>query len=151
MILAKFKRDNLVPAREGLTCWSRKKMAPILQMDSFLLDKKCCILKMISKTFFLRMQLATIRDWFKQWLGAEEEPNDDRVHWRIYASPGRKGLTDRIYLRTLTHLPTVTDAYMRQWIGSVSVQIMACHLFGVKPLSTLIQSNALKTFPDNYL
>ena len=26
-------------------------------------------------------------------------------------------------------------AYMGQWIGSVLVQIMACHLFGAKPLS----------------
>ena len=26
-------------------------------------------------------------------------------------------------------------AYMRQWIGSALVQIMACHLFGAKPLS----------------
>ena len=25
--------------------------------------------------------------------------------------------------------------YMRQWIGSALVQIMACHLFGAKPLS----------------
>ena len=26
-------------------------------------------------------------------------------------------------------------AYMRQWVGSALVQIMACHLFGAKPLS----------------
>ena len=28
-----------------------------------------------------------------------------------------------------------TAAYMRQWIGSALVQIMACRLFGAKPLS----------------
>ena len=28
-----------------------------------------------------------------------------------------------------------SDAYMCQWIGSVLVQIMACQLFGAKPLS----------------
>ena len=29
----------------------------------------------------------------------------------------------------------LSDAYMRQSIGSVLVQIMACRLFGAKPLS----------------
>ena len=29
-------------------------------------------------------------------------------------------------------------AYMRQWTGSGLVQIMACHLFGAKPLSKLM-------------
>ena len=29
----------------------------------------------------------------------------------------------------------LSDAYMHQWIGSVLVQIMACHIFGTKPLS----------------
>ena len=33
-----------------------------------------------------------------------------------------------------THLPP-SAAYMRQWIGSALVQIMACRLFGAKPLS----------------
>ena len=28
-----------------------------------------------------------------------------------------------------------SDAYMRQWMGSALVQIMACRLFGAKPLS----------------
>ena len=28
--------------------------------------------------------------------------------------------------------------YMRQWIGSALVQLMACHLFGTKPLSKLM-------------
>ena len=30
--------------------------------------------------------------------------------------------------------PPPSAAYMRQWIGSVLVQIMACRLFGAKPL-----------------
>ena len=30
-------------------------------------------------------------------------------------------------------------AYMRQWIGPALVQIMACHLFGAKPLSEPIE------------
>ena len=34
----------------------------------------------------------------------------------------------------LTHLPP-SATYMRQWIGSALVQIMACRLFGAKPLS----------------
>ena len=34
----------------------------------------------------------------------------------------------------LTHLPPCA-AYMRQWIRSALVQIMACRLFGTKPLS----------------
>ena len=34
----------------------------------------------------------------------------------------------------LTH-PPLSASYMRQWIGSALVQIMACRLFGAKPLS----------------
>ena len=30
---------------------------------------------------------------------------------------------------------TLSAAYMRQWIGSAQIQIMACRLFGAKPLS----------------
>ena len=33
----------------------------------------------------------------------------------------------------LNHLPP-SAAYMRQWIGSALVQIMACRLFGAQPL-----------------
>ena len=35
----------------------------------------------------------------------------------------------------LTHLPLVPHIYMRQWIGWALAQIMACRLFGAKPLS----------------
>ena len=31
--------------------------------------------------------------------------------------------------------PTTIAAYMRQWIGSALVQLMACRLFGAKPIS----------------
>ena len=37
-------------------------------------------------------------------------------------------------LRTLL-TPSPSAAYMRQWIGSALVQIMACRLFATKPLS----------------
>ena len=41
------------------------------------------------------------------------------------------------YCTISTHLPLVPHIYiyMHQLIGSVLVQIMACHLFGAKPLS----------------
>ena len=42
------------------------------------------------------------------------------------------GFRPLLYLR-LTHLPLVP--YMHQWIGSALAQIMACRLFGAKPLS----------------
>ena len=31
-----------------------------------------------------------------------------------------------------------SDAYMPQWTGSALVQVMACHLFGAKPLPELM-------------
>ena len=41
-------------------------------------------------------------------------------------------------LNVLTHLPLVPATFMHQWIGSALFQIMACHLFGAKPLSELM-------------
>ena len=41
----------------------------------------------------------------------------------------------KYYRDRLTHLPRISAAYMRQWIGSTLVQIMACRLFGAKSLS----------------
>ena len=35
----------------------------------------------------------------------------------------------------LLHSSPLSAAYMRQWIGSASVQVMTCSLFGDKPLS----------------
>ena len=35
----------------------------------------------------------------------------------------------------VVHSYPPSAAYMRQWIGSALVQIMACRLFGAKPLS----------------
>ena len=35
----------------------------------------------------------------------------------------------------LTHLPSVSVAYMRQWIGSALIQVMVCRLSGANPLS----------------
>ena len=37
--------------------------------------------------------------------------------------------------RSYFNSSTPRAAYMRQWIGSALVQIMACRLFGAKPLS----------------
>ena len=39
------------------------------------------------------------------------------------------------YISGVFNLIPPTAAYMRQWIGSALVQIMACRLFGAKPLS----------------
>ena len=39
------------------------------------------------------------------------------------------------HLPLMPHICVSNAAYMRQWIGSAMVQIMACHLFGAKPLS----------------
>ena len=39
--------------------------------------------------------------------------------------------SDEYFLTSVTHLP---DAYIRQWTGSSLVQVMACRLFGAKPL-----------------
>ena len=48
---------------------------------------------------------------------------------------GNMRLPETVMAKTmteLTHLP-LSSAYMCQWIGSALVQIMACHLFRVKP------------------
>ena len=37
-------------------------------------------------------------------------------------------------LMTHVNLSAASAAYMRQWMGSAVVQIMACRLFGAKPL-----------------
>ena len=43
--------------------------------------------------------------------------------------------TTDIYAGKLTNSSPPSVAYMRQWIRLVLVQIMACRLFGAKPLS----------------
>ena len=72
-------------------------------------------------------------DW-RQW----------RIIWFIYhlGNPyRRKGSTnqvsdDNLYIiYSVTHLSLVPHIYMRQWIGSALVQIMARRLFGAKPSS----------------
>ena len=52
-------------------------------------------------------------------------------------------LSSQLYRQSITYLKLdsgvssspLSAAYMRQWIGSALVQIMACCLFGAKPLS----------------
>ena len=72
--------------------------------------------------------------------------NDGRVYYWIYVSPGLYELTiqletdyheikaERVQKILFNSFPP-SAAYMRQRIGSSLVQIMACHLFGTKPLS----------------
>ena len=54
------------------------------------------------------------------------------VRWHLYIESDLSSyqLTNRL---TNSSLPGA--AYMRQWTGSALVQIMACRLFGAKPLS----------------
>ena len=62
--------------------------------------------------------------------------------WR---RPGDKPFSVPVMVSLLTHIcvsrpqwvnsSLPSAAYMRQWIGSALVQIMACRLFGAKPLS----------------
>ena len=42
---------------------------------------------------------------------------------------------DILALSELINSSPASAAYMRQWTGSALVQIMACRLFGTKPLS----------------
>ena len=46
-----------------------------------------------------------------------------------------KTMNNVVLLSTMINSSPPCAAYMRQWIGSASVQIMACRLFGAKPLS----------------
>ena len=39
-----------------------------------------------------------------------------------------------VFLLLLTHLPLYIAAKMRRWIGSTLIQVMACRIFGAKPL-----------------
>ena len=50
-------------------------------------------------------------------------------YWTFYMNKHVKHVLTSLNF-ALTYLP-----YMRQWIGSALVQIMACRLFGTKPLS----------------
>ena len=78
-------------------------------------------------------------------------------HWlsRINNSRGRISITcissvshnywkcKHIFIKKNLHIRSKlifpSDAYMRQWIGSALVQIMACSLFSAKPISKLMQ------------
>ena len=51
----------------------------------------------------------------------------------IYASPGVSG-----YELSFINSSPPSAAYMRQWIGSSLVRVMACRLFGAKPLPELM-------------
>ena len=59
--------------------------------------------------------------WLKWWFGRRQA-----ITWTNVFK-----ISDTIW-NHLTHPPSA--AYMRQWIGSALVQVMACRLFGAKPL-----------------
>ena len=52
-------------------------------------------------------------------------------------SPEQHGNTNHWQVKFIVHVNSSppSAAYMHQWIGSALVQIMACRLFGAKPLS----------------
>ena len=51
----------------------------------------------------------------------------------VYTIDSQKPVRSRTVQFCLTHLPP-SGAYMHQWTGWALVQIMACRLFGTKPL-----------------
>ena len=77
-------------------------------------------------------------------------PIDNKSLIQILAFSGDKPLSEpmmacftgtyvSICLAELTHLPQVPSAaYIHQLTGPALIQIMACHLFGTKPLPELI-------------
>ena len=68
--------------------------------------------------------------WFREWFGAIKQ---QAIAWAI-VDQGPWPHVPFVWANELTRL-TPSAAYMRQWIGSALVQIMACRLFGAKPLS----------------
>ena len=58
-----------------------------------------------------------------------------RCNMVLTESMGCNGLINRVLLRQAVDSSPPSAAFMRQWIGSALVQIMACRLFGAKPLS----------------
>ena len=71
----------------------------------------------------------------------------------VLASNGARSLTDECRLKGKiifqmkdSFLISPSAAYMRQWIGSALVQIMACRLVGAKPLSKLMLGYHLLDF-----
>ena len=81
--------------------------------------------------------------WLNGWVN-KREPGDLRHHRAHYdvtvmihhCNMGTGWKTAARWLpQNLIKSLRPSDAYMRRWTGSSSVQIMACRLFGAKPLS----------------
>ena len=87
------------------------------------------------------VQLTIFQHWFRWWLGAGQATRHYLNHWwlvtdeYIFASHGPIELNPPHPHPTTTHPTPPSAAYMRGWIGWAMVQIMACRLFGAKPLS----------------
>ena len=75
-----------------------------------------------------RSPLMRSQHWFREWFGAVRQQT---ITWVIV------GPVLCRHMASLGHndFPEARWQYMRQWIGSPLVQIMACRLFGAKPLS----------------
>ena len=135
-----------------LTHWGRDKMTVIFQTtfsNAFSWMKMCKFWLTFHWRLFPNFRLTIFQHWFRWWFGAWPLTSHYLnqwwlVYWCIYASLGLNEL--RLickgslieYEKRMTQLfnPSPPNAtYMRQWIGSALVLIMACRLFGTKPLS----------------
>ena len=67
-------------------------------------------------------------------LFVDKPNNTDLYSITLYGAPFI-GYSKYVQMSALNNSSPHSAAYMRQWIGSALVQIMACRLFGAKPLS----------------
>ena len=78
------------------------------------------------------LMFSLICTWINSWVN-NPEAGDLRRHRAHYDVSVMMCLFRRIFTSLLRQ--THSAAYVRQWIGSELVKIMACRLFGAKPLS----------------
>ena len=81
-------------------------------------------------SLFLSVQLTLFQHWFRWWLGAVQATSHYLNQWWS-SQPTHICVTRPQWVNSSP--PSAT--YMRQWIGSALVEIMACRLFAAKPLS----------------
>ena len=85
-----------------LTHWGRDKMAAVSQTtfsNAFSWMKMCEFWLKFHRSLFLRVQIAIIHHWFRQWLGADLATSPYLNQWwldycRMYASLGLSELRD---------------------------------------------------------
>ena len=97
-----------------------------------------CIFLNEKVRFFTKMSMK-----FVPWDPIDNNPV--LVYIMVWRRPGDKPLSEPMMVSLLMHicitqpqwvnLSPPSAAYMRQWIGSALVQIMACRLFSTNPLS----------------